>query len=282
MRLPIRGAAALAVLWLSVPGPASAAEDAQAIIERAFEAAKTNEALARGYVFHERVEELRFDRKGAEKKRQSKTWDVTLFEGSGYWRLIARNDEPLDPEAAAKEQRKLDRHITKLQNETPRQRAQRLAKVEKELREGEEFLEEITQAFDFRLIGEEEIDGIATWAISAEPKPGYEPPNRLARVLPEVRATLWVAQESYGWVQADIETLGDITWAAVFKLRSGTQIRFKQRLLDEKVWITESWSVRYKARIAFLYRMDAELIGTYSNFRRFATDTTVTGWSVID
>ncbi len=123
---------------------------------------------------------------------------------------------------------------------------------------------------------------MATWVISAEPKPGYRPPSRMARVLPKVRATLWVAQEVYAWVQAEMETFGDITWAVVYRLRKGTQIRFKQRRLDDEVWVTERWNVRLRANIALVYRLQAELTGTYSNFRRFSTDTTVTGWTPTD
>lgn len=275
-------AVAVLGLFLTLLAPARARDDALPIIEKAFEAARTNEALARQYVFHERIEERRFSRKGEEKKRQSQTHDVTQFEGSDYRRLIARNDRPLDARAAAREQRKLDRHLRKLQRETPRQRQQRLARVERERREGEEFLEEITRAFDFRLIREEVVDGLATWVISAEPKPGYRPTSRMARVLPKVRATLWVAREGHAWVQAEIETTGDVTWAAVFRLREGAQIRFKQRRLDDGVWVTDRWNVRLRANIALVYRLHAELTGTYDNFRRFTTDTTVTGWSRTD
>ncbi len=277
-----RSALALVLLSLAVLAPAESQEDALPIILKAFEAAKVNEIRVRSYVFHERVEERLLNRKGEEKRRQSKTWDVTLFETGDYRRLIAANDRPLDRTAEAREQRKLDRHIRKLQKETPRQRARRVAKVEKERQEGEEFLEEITKAFDFRRIGEEEVDGEPTFVISAEPKPGYRPANRMARVLPRLRAKLWVSSESYNWVQAEMETFDDITWAVVFKLRAGTEIRFKQRPLDDGVWVTESWRVRYRTRVALVYNRSAELVGSYSDFRRFTTDTTVTGWTPAD
>lgn len=277
-----RTARALALLGLALAVPAWSEEDARLIVQKAFEAAKANEVEVRDYVFHERVEERRFNRKGEEKKRQSSTWDVTLYETGDYRRLIARNDEPLDRAAEQKEQRRLDRHLRQLQNETPRERARRVAKVEKERRESEEFLEEITEAFDFRLIGREEVGGVESFVISAEPRDGYEPPNRQARVLTKVRATMWVSREDYGWVQADIETLDNISWMAIFRLNEGAQIRFEQRRVDDEVWIIERWHVRLRARIALVYRLDAEWIGTYSNFRRFVTDTTETGWTRAD
>ena len=80
-------------------------------------------------------------------------------------------------------------------------------------------------------------------------------------------------------MRAEIETFDDITFAAIYNLRKGTRIQFRQRRLEETYWVTEGWGIRYKARIALLYRLDAELTGTYSNSRRFTTDTSVTGWS---
>lgn len=269
------------MLLLLAAAPAPAQDDARPIIDRAFEAAKENEARTRDYVYHERIEEKRFDRRGREKKHGSKTWDVTQFEDSDYRRLIAIDDRPLDARGEARERARLDRHLAKVRNEAPRQRARRLARVEKERREGEELLEEITRAFDFRLVGEEKIDGIPTWEITAEPRAGYRPRGRMARALPKVRATLWVSRRDHAWVRAEIETIGDITFT-IYRLREGARIRFRQRQLDDGVWVTERWDVKLLARIALVYRLEAELSGTYDNFRRFSTDTTVTGWARAD
>ncbi len=262
--------------------PAWGEEDAAAIVEKAFEAARANEVLVREYVFHERIEERRFTRKGVEKRREAHTWDVTLFEGGDYRRLIARNDRPLSEREAAREQRKLDRHIRRLRNETPRQRSRRLARIEREREEGEELLEEIPKAFDFRLVREGEIDGIPIWVLSAEPKAGYRPSSRVAKVLTRLRATLWVSREDHAWVQAEIEMFDDLTWMGIYKLRKGTQIRFEQRRLDGGVWVTENWHLRLRAKIALVYRYEAELTGSYSDFRRFSTETTLTDWTPKD
>lgn len=275
----MRRALFVAAALLALPAAAAAAgDDAAAIIAKAFETARVNEAKALEYVFHERIEEVRFDRQGGEKKREARTWDVTLYEGGDYRRLIAINDRPLFPETEAKEQRKLEKHIRKLERETPRERRRRMAKIEEGRQEGEEFLEEITKAFDFRLLREEEVGALPTWVISAEPREGYQPPDRISRVLRGVRATLWVSQTDYAWVQAEIDTFEDFSWMGIYKLKSGAEIRFKQRQVDDEVWLTDHWSVKMRARIAFVYRLEAEIKGSYSNFRRFSTETIETGF----
>jgi hypothetical protein len=255
--------------------PVRAGDDALPIIKKAFESARANEAIARSYVFRERVEECRFNKKGEVKKRGSTTYDVTLLDSSEYRRLIAIDDKPLFPKTAAKEERKLEKQIERMRNETPKHRRARLAKVEKGREEGERFLEEITRAFDFRLIGEEEIAGVATYVISADPKAGYEPLSRETKVLPKVRGTLWVSKEDHAWVKADMETLANIRWAVVFKLSRGAKIRFEQRKINDEVWLTDNWYVRLRAKAALVFKFNGELTGRYSDYQRFETDSTV-------
>lgn len=268
------------LLGLSLIGKVAGAEDdATAIISKAFEAARSNEKATRNYVFHERLEERRFNRKGKEKKRESKTWDVTLLDRSQYRQLIARNDQALSARETAKEKRKLLKSIKKTKVETPKQRRKRLAQLEEDQRKDHELLREITRAFDFRLLRKEAIDGVSTHVISAEPRPGYKPASRETRVLRKIRATLWVAQDDYGFVQADIETIDNFTWAAVFKLREGARVQMKQRRHQSGIWLAEYWQIRFRAKVAQLMRFNREFTSTFSNYRRFGTETTET-WSV--
>jgi hypothetical protein len=259
---------------LSLVGPVSANDDALPIIREAFDAARANEAIARNYVFHERIEDRHLNKKGQEKKRESMTYDVTLLDHSEYRRLIEINDKPLQAKTAAREQRKIEKQIDKMRNETPKQRRKRLVKVEKGREEGEKFLEEITQAFDFRLIGEEDVNGVVTHVISAEPRAGYKPTSREAKVLSKVRGTLWISRDDHAWVKADLETTGNITWLMIFKLREGARIKFTQRKVNDEVWLGESYSVNFRAKMALVVRSNHEIIGHYSNYRKFTTDST--------
>ena len=174
-----------------------------------------------------------------------------------------------------KEQARLEKQIEKMQNEKPKQREKRLAKIEKEREESEQFLQEITRAFEFRLIGEEEIDGVATHVISAEPREGYEPSSPETKVLPKVRGTLWIAREDNAWVKADMETIGNITWSVIFKLHEGARVRFTQRRINDEVWLPDSWHVSMKAKAALVFKFNGEVTGTYSDYRKFTTDSTV-------
>jgi hypothetical protein len=277
----MRFAAKITLVWLILAlsglgwGPATLADDdAFEIIQKAFEAADANRELAELYVFRERIESRLLTKKGNVKKQESKTWDVTLLDGSVYRRLVAIDDEPLSEKKDTKEQRKLEKQVEKLRKESPAQREKRLAKVEEERQEGAEFLEEITRAFDFTLAGEERVAGVDTWVIDAEPRPGYEPSSKQSRVLGKVRCRFWIAQDDYGWVKADIDTFEPFSWS-VIKIKPGAKISFTQQRVNDEVWLMDTWEVAARARAVLVIGFNGEFAGSYSDFRKFTTSTDV-------
>ena len=62
--------------------PLCAADDAKEILRHSLQRNLQNEEIARSYTFLERQEIRTLDSSGAVKHRDSKTWDLTLLEGS--------------------------------------------------------------------------------------------------------------------------------------------------------------------------------------------------------
>ena len=55
-------------------------------------------------------------------------------------------------------------------------------------------MRDMADAFRFRLVKEEKLDGRDVYEFEAAPKPGYVPRTRETRVLLGMRGTLWVEQ----------------------------------------------------------------------------------------
>ena len=82
----------LLVLCASIPCLLAAenAPDAREIVRRSIELDRKNEAIQRTYTFLERDETRTLDSSGkASKPPESRTFDVTVLEGSPYRRLVA-------------------------------------------------------------------------------------------------------------------------------------------------------------------------------------------------
>lgn len=263
-------------IWLLVAAPvwAQNAPDLKTIVERAFEADVRNEELAKQYTYTERVEERKLDGKGAVKGVESKTFDVTYVYGEEYERLIKRDGKPLPPKEAAKEQRKLDEAVEERANESDKEREKRLEKARKEDEDVRKMRAEIVKAFDFTLEGEEERDGALCWRIQAEPKDGYEPDFKRAKFLTKMRGRFWIAQEDYGWVAAEAETIDSAAFGLfLLKLKEGATMEFQQRKVNGEVWMMDEFRLKFDAKVALLKGLRREIEIGWGDFRKFTAES---------
>jgi len=267
----------VAVLALALPAAAAEPpEDPRAIIQRAFELDERNQETARDYTFHERVEERSFGGQDALKSSKSKTFDVTLLDGSAYRRLIARNDQPLSAKDEKKEQRKLDKSIEKLRDESEKQRAKRLREEEKERKERREFASEIAGAFVFRIVAEESVKGADCWVIEGTPRAAYEPKSRRTKFLKKLRGKVWIAKADYGWVKADIETIDGVSFGwFLLRLKKGARMRFEQSRVNDEVWMLDTFRLRFQAKLGLLKGFNREIVSQWTEFRKFQTESKI-------
>ena len=262
---------------LAISAAAAQTHSAAEIIRLAFERDEKNDLIARQYTFQQRIEKRNLDRQGEIKSSKSLTHDVTLLDGSAYERLIAKNDRPLSPNEEQKEQRKLDKSIRKMQNETSKQRARRLAERDKAKKEQRKWIAEIQDAFNFRLRGEETVAGIETYVVDADPKPGYKPEFDKAKFLTKMKGTFWIGKTDYSWVRIEAETLDTISFGwFLFRLGKGSAMRFTQTKVNDEVWMQDSFRVRLSGRLVMLKGIYLEISGAYSGFRKFSADANVT------
>jgi hypothetical protein len=252
------------------------AQDPREIVRRSVEIDQKNIEIARSYTYLERDEERELDGAGKIKSTQSQTWDVTLLEGSPYRRLVARNDQPLSPKEQKKEEDKLRKSNEQRRKETAEQRQRRIADWERKQERQREPFRELPNAFDFRLIGEEAIAGDKVYAIDATPKPGYKPKLASAAYFPKMKARLWIDEKDYRWARVEAETLDTISFAGfLVRLAKGSRLTIEQAHINQEVWLLKSVTLRGSARVALVKGVHAELIITFSDYKKFQVDSRV-------
>src|ERR1700682_6187971 len=151
--------AAISVLSLTAqqsattkPQDSAPTPDAREIVRRSTEVDNRNWEKARNYTCQQREVEKKLDKNGAVKSTEIRTYDITFYYGQEYSRLIQKNDQPLTDKDQKKEEEKLNKFLEKYRNESEGDRQKRLAKQEKERREGRAFLQDVVNAYDFRLL----------------------------------------------------------------------------------------------------------------------------------
>src|SRR6185369_5670444 len=115
------------------------------------------------------------DANGKPRRTENRTWDVSMQEGSPYRRLLARDDQPISAEERTQEAERQQWNIEPRRKEAPEQRERRLAEWRRRDARRIEPLKELPDAFDFRIVREEPVNGSQAWLVLATPKPGYQP-----------------------------------------------------------------------------------------------------------
>lgn len=253
-----------------------AAQDAREIVRRSIELDQRNSDAARNYTYLERQLERQFDGSGKLKQQVLRTFDVTMQEGSPYRRLVARNDQPLSAEEQRNEQEKLQANIEQRRKETTAQRERRIADWERRRRKQREPLREVVDAFDFRITGEEALNGGEAWVIDATPHPGYKPKTTAGSVLPKMKARFWIDRHDYQWIKMEAETLDTVSFGAVLvRIAKGAHISMEQTRVNNEVWLPKRIALEGSARLFLVKGLHTQLDFTYSDYHKFQAESRV-------
>lgn len=239
----------------------------QELVRRSVAASQKNWQEAPNYVWHERHIEEKLDSRGRPKSQSTKTVEVMILEGSEYRRLLKTDGHPLSAEEAAAEKKKLEAERLRRQHESPAERARRVNKYQKEREQDRAMIREMAEAFDFRLEGEETINGHSCYVLDATPKAGYVAKTRDTKVLHGMRGRMWVDKESAQWVKVIAEVIKPVSLYAVATVGPGTKFILEQEPVGGGVWLPKHFAVRVNASVLMFSRKTSE-DDTFSNYRR--------------
>jgi hypothetical protein len=204
----------------------------------------------------------------AKKGRSVKTFRVTMIAGSPYNELVSIDGKPLSPAEAAQETEKLRTEIAKRQHETPAERQKRVAQYDRERRQDNALLEQMVEALDYRLVGEDTVDGRSCYVLEGTPKPGYRPPTRESRVLTGMRGKLWIDARQYQWVKVEAEVFRPVAFGLfIAHVEPGTQFLLEQKPVPGGLWLPSHFAVQVKSKVLGWSR-NSSVEETYWNYHR--------------
>lgn len=211
------------------------------------------------------------------KKVESETSDILEVYGEQVERLTAKNDKPLAPSEAKKQDEKIQKIIDKRKNESEGDRHKRLEKEEKERTEDRKFVLEVADAYDFRLVGSQVVDGHDTWVLDGDPRPGFQPRTREAQFLTKLKGRVWIDKAEYQWVKLDITAIDNISVGFVLaRIHKGMHGVIEMTRINDEVWLPKHIQIHVDVRIALFKNYDEDIEQTYRDYKKFRTDTKMT------
>jgi hypothetical protein len=235
--------------------------DVHAIIERSVRANNLDWQRAPGYKYFETDR----DAQG----KGTKTYEVMMIQGSPYQRLVAVNGQPLSPEEQQAEQSKMEAAIAARGKESPRQKAQRIAKYEKERKQDHLMMEQLTKAFDFTLQGTQKLGSFEVYLLKATPRPGYQPPNMQTKALTGMEGQLWVDTKTYQWVKVEATVVHPVSIEGFLaRVEPGTRFELENVPVAEGLWLPKHFAMKANAKVLLLFNHREQEDQTFFDYRK--------------
>lgn len=199
----------------------------------------------------------------------TKTYEVMMILGSEYQRLVAVNGKPLSTEEQARQQELLDEVIAQRKSESPAQRAQRIAKYEKDRKRDHMLMEQLTVAFNFNLLGERKLGPYEVYELQATPRQGYRPPNTETRVLTGMQGKLWIDKQTCQWVKVEAEVVHPVSIAGFLaQVQPGTRFELEKMPVEDGIWLPKHFSMKARAKVLFFFSHNSEDDETYFDYHK--------------
>jgi hypothetical protein len=233
--------------------------DFQELLQRCLKATEKNSEMERKYTYEERTETRMLDSDGKVKSTQSETFEMLPTGGRTNRRRIAKNDVPIP------------------QTELKKNRPESPAAEEERRRHDREMAREALNAFDFKMVGEDEQN----WILEATPKPAYQPHNREGAVLKHFKGRIWISKNDYNWTKVDGEAMDEVTYGLVLiRLEPGAHLVMERTLVNGEVWLPKWLSAGGAARIMLVKKLRMEIETTCSKYKRFSSSSRMVTESV--
>jgi hypothetical protein len=239
------------------------------MVHRAIDAYMSDDARQGGYNYSQREDVRILDSSGNIKRQDLRTFNIAFIEGSPYRRLLQRDDKPLPAGEEREQEQNFRRGIEERRGENADQRRARIAEWERKRQERRGDMREVPNAFDFRVAGQDVIDGVPVWILEGLPRPGYKPQCKSAGYFNKIKGRIWITKSDYRVVKLEAETLDTICIGAFFlRIAQGGHIAVDFSRIADGIWAPSHASIVGSARILLIkgYRLDADY--TFSNYTR--------------
>ncbi len=241
-----------------------------------------NNKKERDYTYIERDVDRKLDGKGETKSTEAKTYEVLKIYGEQVQRLIEKDDKPLSEKDAAKEEEKIQKIIDKRKNESDADRRKREEKREKDREDGRKFVREVSDAYNFKLVGTELVGGREAWVIDGEPRPGYVPHIKEGKYLSKFRGRVWIDKSDLQLAKMDVECLDTISWGLFLaRIHKGTRFMLEQTRVNDEVWLPLHLTAKVDVRLALVKSFNVDLEQTFRDYKKFRTSAKIVGVSEV-
>ena len=129
------------------------------------------------------------------------------------------------------------------------------------------MMKQLTEAFNFTLVGESKLRNFDVYHLKAIPKPGYQPPNMDCQVLPGMQGELWIHQKTFQWVKSQRKSfIRSRLRAFLAQVEPGTRFELEKTPVGNGIWLPSHFEMNSRAKVLFMINRSSSANETYFDY----------------
>lgn len=187
---------------MQLPLLAENSPSADEVIQKTVARAQRAEACKGAYTYTKLTVTEEFDSAGKVKERKEKVYQVNFHNGATYAKLVEVNGHP-PAEADLKKQAENESNARQMTGKSKSNKGD----------SRETFLTpEIVERFDFRLVGQTNVNGRATYQVAFQPKNPPPPSHHMVdKLLDRISGTICIDAEEFEIARAEIQLGSEVS-----------------------------------------------------------------------
>jgi hypothetical protein len=191
-----------------------------------------------------------------------------MMEGSPYQRLLLVNGKPLSPDDQSREDRKLQETLAARRAESRAERESRIAKYQSDRKRDHLMMQQLTIAFNFKLVNESRMGSYDVYYLHATPRKGYRPPNMETQALTGMKGELWIEKNTFQWVKVKASVIRPVSIGGILaNVEPGTYFQLEKAPVAEGIWLPKHFIMKSRSKILFVLNHSTQADETYFDYQ---------------
>ena len=225
--------------------------------------------IRENYTYDKLEEEMELDGRGQIKKKHARELEVSYINGHEIQKLIARDGRGLSGAAREKEQRRVDKELSRYTSADPRPVSRREEEDEDEL-----HISTFLRAAKFTHPRRESFRGQDVIVLDIEPNPSYHPQSLNERLVQKLEGVMWIDQHAHQVVrlEAHLGSTAKMGGGLLGSIAQGSAAVFEQSLVNNEVWLPSYLEEHLSGRFLLFSRYRRDFVIHYKDYKKFRVE----------
>ena len=235
--------------------------------------------ILENYSYKQMITSRELSKEGALREKESQTFQVTFYNGKRIRRLIAKNGKPLSTDDQAKEDKKIEKMVTDLENKEAKKQA-RIAKesTDEKLEEEDKRVSvgEFLRASNLVNPRRERFRGRDVIVFDFEPNSNFDFKNvkSFLKFFGKMAGVMWIDVEDKQITRLEA-VLADnfkVGGGVMANMKKGAAFTSESERVNGEVWLPSRVELNASIKVLLIKGININQVAKYSDYHKFKSD----------